>query len=211
MLVMLPGLDIFRPIPNALGPMRIMAHGFQEPIYKAVINFDSLYIWMIIFFFCFSLARRKSRRRGYVYFCCATSWFFLCCSYISLLWYQDDQGMMAYYKLWWSLTIIGPDNGLSSIQCQAIICTKAGFLSIGPWGINSSKILIKIKTFLFKKILLKMLFKMATILYQPQINVWVISNKINVNFMSAWSKFWINIKMVIQNLLLAFRKWYGCL
>ena len=121
------------------------------------------------------------------------------------------QGMMAYYKLWWSLTIIGPDNGLSSIQCQAIICTKAGFLSIGPWGINSSKILIKIKTFLFKKILLKMLFKMATILYQPRINVWVISNKINVNFMTAWSKFWINIKMVIQNLLLAFRKWYGCL
>ena len=55
-----------------------------------------------------------------------------------------------------NLTIIGPDNGLSPTQRQAIIWTNAGILLIGPWGTNFSEILIGIHTFSFKKIHLKM-------------------------------------------------------
>ena len=43
-----------------------------------------------------------------------------------------------------NLTIIGPDNGLSPGQRQAIIWTNAGILLIGPWGTNFSEILIGI-------------------------------------------------------------------
>ena len=39
------------------------------------------------------------------------------------------------------LTIIGSDNGLSPGRCQAIICTSAGILSVGPLGTNFSEIL----------------------------------------------------------------------
>ena len=42
---------------------------------------------------------------------------------------------------------IGSDNGLSPSQCQAIIWTNAGLLSIGPKGSNFSEISIKKKTF----------------------------------------------------------------
>ena len=56
-----------------------------------------------------------------------------------------------------NLTIIGPDNGLSPGQRQAIIWTNAGILLIGPWGTNFSEILVGIHTFSFKKINLKML------------------------------------------------------
>ena len=55
-----------------------------------------------------------------------------------------------------NLTIIGPDNGLSPGQCQAIIWTNAGMLLIGLCGTNFSDILIGIHTFSFKKIHLKM-------------------------------------------------------
>ena len=55
------------------------------------------------------------------------------------------------------LTIIGSNNGLSPGQRQAIIWTNAGILLIGPMGINFSEILIKIHTFSFKKMHLKML------------------------------------------------------
>ena len=54
-----------------------------------------------------------------------------------------------------NLTIIGSDNGLSPGRRQAIIWTNAGILLIGPLGINFSEILIKIITFLFKKMRLK--------------------------------------------------------
>ena len=50
-----------------------------------------------------------------------------------------------------NLTIIGPDNGLSPGQRQAIIWTNAGILLIGPWGTKFSEILIGIQTFSFKK------------------------------------------------------------
>ena len=54
------------------------------------------------------------------------------------------------------LTAIGSDNCLSPGRCQAIIWTNAGILLIGPLGINFSKIFIKISTFSFKKMDLKM-------------------------------------------------------
>ena len=56
-----------------------------------------------------------------------------------------------------NVTIIGPDNGLWPSRHQAIIWTNAGILLNGPWGTNSSEILIGIHTFSFKKIHLKML------------------------------------------------------
>ena len=54
------------------------------------------------------------------------------------------------------LTITGSDNGLSPGQRQAIIWPNAGILLIGPVGTNFSEILIRIPTFSFKKIHLKM-------------------------------------------------------
>ena len=53
-------------------------------------------------------------------------------------------------------TTIGSDNGLSPSRCQAIIWTNAGILSIGPLGTYFSEILIKIHTFSFKEMHLKM-------------------------------------------------------
>ena len=55
------------------------------------------------------------------------------------------------------LTIIGSDNGLSPGQRQALIWTNAGILLIRTLGTNFSEILIKIHTFLFEKMHLKML------------------------------------------------------
>ena len=54
------------------------------------------------------------------------------------------------------LTIIGSDNGLSPGRRQAIIWTNVGILLIGPLGTNFSEMLIKIYTFSFKKMHLKM-------------------------------------------------------
>ena len=54
-----------------------------------------------------------------------------------------------------NITIIGSDNGLSPDRRQAIIWTIAGLLLIGPLGTNFSEILIKILTFSFRKMRLK--------------------------------------------------------
>ena len=54
------------------------------------------------------------------------------------------------------LTIIGSDNGSSPGRRQAIIWTNVGMLLIGPLGTNFSEMLIKIYTFSFKKMHLKM-------------------------------------------------------
>ena len=54
------------------------------------------------------------------------------------------------------LNFSGSDNGLSPGRRQAIIRTNAGMLLIGPLGTNFSEILIKIHTFLLKKMHLKM-------------------------------------------------------
>ena len=56
------------------------------------------------------------------------------------------------------LTIIGSDNGLSPGWRQAIICTSAVILLIGPIGTNFNEMSIEIHTFSFKKIHLKMSF-----------------------------------------------------
>ena len=53
------------------------------------------------------------------------------------------------------LTIIGSENGLSPGRRQAINWTNAGLLLIGPLGTNFNDILIKILTFSFKKMRLK--------------------------------------------------------
>ena len=53
------------------------------------------------------------------------------------------------------LTIIDSDNGLSPGRRQAIIWTNAGILLIGPLGTNFSEIFIKILTFSFRKMHLK--------------------------------------------------------
>ena len=54
------------------------------------------------------------------------------------------------------LTIIGSDKSLSPDRRQAIIWTNAGILLIGPLGTNVSETLIKIHTFSFQKMHLKM-------------------------------------------------------
>ena len=48
------------------------------------------------------------------------------------------------------LSIIGSDNGLSPGWRQALMCTNAGIMLIGPLGTNFSEILIEIQTFSFK-------------------------------------------------------------
>ena len=45
------------------------------------------------------------------------------------------------------LATIGSDNGMSPGRHQAIICTSAEILLIGPLGINFSEIWIQINTF----------------------------------------------------------------
>ena len=52
-------------------------------------------------------------------------------------------------------TSIGSDNGLSPGRRQAIFCTNAGILLIGPLGTNFSEISIKIHILSFKKMHLK--------------------------------------------------------
>ena len=54
-----------------------------------------------------------------------------------------------------NLTVIGSDNGLSPERRQAIIWTNAGILLIGPLETNFNEILIRIQTFSFKKMHLK--------------------------------------------------------
>ena len=58
-----------------------------------------------------------------------------------------------------NVTIIGPDNGVSPGQRQAIIWTNAGILLIGPLGTNLSEI----HTFWFKK----MRFKLSSGKWRP--------------------------------------------
>ena len=61
------------------------------------------------------------------------------------------------------ITIIVSDNGLLPGRCQAIICINAGILLIGPLRTNFNEILIKIHTFSFDE----MHLKMSTAKWQP--------------------------------------------
>ena len=55
-----------------------------------------------------------------------------------------------------NLATIGSDNGLSPVQCQAIIQTNIGLLLIEPLGTNFSKISVEINQFSYFKMHLKM-------------------------------------------------------
>ena len=83
-----------------------------------------------------------------------------------ILWYH--WGRVTYICIS-KLTIIGSDDGLSPDRPQAIIWTNAGLLLIGPLGTNFSETLIKILTFSFKKMHLKLLSakKKRAILSRP--------------------------------------------
>ena len=63
-------------------------------------------------------------------------------------------------------TIIGSDNGLSPGRRQAITWTNAGILLIGPFGTNFSEISIKILTFSFTK----MRLKVSSAKWRPSVN-----------------------------------------
>ena len=62
-----------------------------------------------------------------------------------------------------NLTIIGSDNGLSPGWRQAIIWTNAWILSSGPLETNFREISIKIQTFSF----MKMVLKVSSAKWQP--------------------------------------------
>ena len=66
------------------------------------------------------------------------------------------------------LTIIGSDNGLSPGRHQAIIWTNDGILLTGTLGTNFNEILIEIHTFPLKNPFENVVWKMASILSQPQ-------------------------------------------
>ena len=65
--------------------------------------------------------------------------------------------------------IIGSDNGLSPVRCQAVIWTNAGILLIGPLETNFSAILIGISNvFIHENPFENVVWEMATILSWPQ-------------------------------------------
>ena len=94
------------------------------------------------------------------------------------------------------LTISGSNNGLSPDRRQAIIWTNAGFLLIGPLGTNFSEILIKILTFSFKKMRLKVSSAKRrpfclglNVLMSPslsQITCWLDSRAFRPKWLSEW-------------------------
>ena len=93
----------------------------------------------------------------------------LCILVLSRFWHTADDYTYKYivYKIpltQWGrvthicvveMTIIVSDNGLSPGRCQAIIWINAGILFIGHYGTNFSENLIKILTFSFTNISLK--------------------------------------------------------
>ena len=90
------------------------------------------------------------------------SWGPIDCVSAQLSQYLDGNVLLTHWSrvthIWvGNLTIIGSDNGLSPGRRQAITWTNVGILLIGPLGTNFSEMLIKIHTFLIKKIHLKML------------------------------------------------------
>ena len=104
------------------------------------------------------------------------------------------------------LTIIGSDNGLSPGQRQPIIWTNAGILLIRTWGTNLSEILIKIHTFSFKKMHLKMLSgKVAANLSRPQCVKWF--HKSSIYMYIHWGLCTTSVKLMH----LYFVKLYLCI
>ena len=84
------------------------------------------------------------------------------------------------------LTIIGSDNGLSHGRHQAIIWTNAGILLIGTFGTNFSEILIRIQTFSFTK----MHLKMSSAKWRPFCLGFNVFRAIHIcSFNSSWIRF----------------------
>ena len=110
-----------------------------------------------------------------------------------------------------NLTIIGPDDGLSSGGRQAIIWTNAGILLIGPWGTNFSEISIGIQTFSFKK----MHFKMSSVKWRPfclSLNVLtrvVISSGNGSLFTHHQAKTWVFHMLLSNEPLQMIWNWYS--
>ena len=97
-----------------------------------------------------------------------------------------------------NLTIIGSDNGLSPGRRQAIIGTSAGILLIVPQGTNFSAILIKIHTFSFKKMYLKMSAILSQLPFCLGLNVLLSGN---------WRPFYLGLNVLtIQHHV---RQWPG--
>ena len=70
-----------------------------------------------------------------------------------------------------NLTIIGSDNGLSPDRRQAIICTNAGILLIGPLGTSKElqrKFNRNSNIFVLQNALENVVNEMASILFRPQ-------------------------------------------
>ena len=100
-----------------------------------------------------------------------------------------------------TLTIIGSDNGLAPGRRQAIIWTNDGILLIGPLGTNFSVFLLKIYTFSF----MKMHLKMSSGKWRPfclGLNVLIEIHafsfkKMHLKILSAkWWPFCLNLNMV---------------
>ena len=73
-------------------------------------------------------------------------------------WISTHWGRVTLICVGKQLAIIGSNNGFSPGRHQAIIWTNAGILLIGTLGTNFSEVFIKIHTFPFKKMHLKMLY-----------------------------------------------------
>ena len=73
-----------------------------------------------------------------------------------------------------NLAIIGSNNGLTPVHCQAIIWTNAGLLLSRPWETNFSEIWVKIWQFSYKKIWLKMWSaKWRPFCLSPDVFAWI--------------------------------------
>ena len=82
-----------------------------------------------------------------------------------------------------TLTIISSDNGLSPGRRKAIIRTNVGILLIGPLGTHFNEILIRILTFSFNK----MRLKVSPAKWRPFCLAISVSNKTVDCSMSSWA------------------------
>ena len=95
------------------------------------------------------------------------------------------------------LTIIGSDDGLSPGRRQAIIWTNAGISLIGTLGTNFSAILIKIQTFSFKKLHLKMLSaKWRPFCLGLNMLIWILLDALNFSPLFI-SLMWIHYNWIL--------------
>ena len=101
-----------------------------------------------------------------------------------------------------NLTIIGSDNGLSPDRCQAINWSNAAILLIGPLGTNFSEILIKILTFSFKK----MRLRVSSAKWRPFCLSFNVLNSVNV---ITQKKPWMDCSQIWQDVRQKFIFYYS--